>query len=70
MYLHEFAVIYYAPDYLCHVIGRISVVWNDMQKFIIAARRVVESIVARRVFHVVLRQEAQQTPDFAKAGFF
>ena len=70
MHLHKVAVIHYALDDIRHIVGRVRAVGDDVEESVVRAGRIVGCVVARRVFHIVLRQEAQQAANFLEAGLF
>ncbi len=61
VHLHEIAVVYYLEQYLFHIVCLVGVIGYDMDKFFVGPLRVVAGIGKRRVFQIVLRQEAEKS---------
>ena len=61
MYLHKVAIIRNSDDGLFHIIDFSWVIRDNIKEFLVHAVGVIAVVYKGWLFHVVLRQEAQQS---------
>ena len=69
MHFQEVPAVHHAAYHVQHIVGLVRILRDDVGKLGVSPFGIVRRLSARRVFHVVRRQERQQPPDFGDARF-
>ena len=70
MYLKEFSVIHHSPNHFVHIVGTVGLVGDNLVEEVFFAIYGVGTLYKRCLFHIILREIAQETADKLDAILF